>query len=98
MGLDLTGEARHERAPHYRRYLGREGRATVICVQDFDYQDYEASRFLDSQAFYSRDEAEQMPIDLTEMIIAATDRESAEQVLRNLSAMRKSSGETWWDW
>jgi hypothetical protein len=36
---------------HYRIYLGRDGKATVICVQDFDYPDYDEARFLSPDAW-----------------------------------------------
>lgn len=89
MGLDMTGEARFNPGVHYRRYLATDGRIAVICVQDFDYRDYDASRFLDTQTFETDEEAHQVLIDLTEMIIAASDREGAVQVLRNIRAVRE---------
>ncbi len=87
MSLDMTGHARYERDPHYRRYLDSLGRVSVICVQDFDYLNYDASRFLDTRAFASVEEASQAPIDLTETVLAASDGEGAAQALRNIRAV-----------
>lgn len=42
---------------HYRLYDGRSG-PTVICVQDFDYLDYDGTKFLSSQAWDNELEAE----------------------------------------
>lgn len=62
MPLDMTGEHRHNRDVHYRRYLAaRDHRITVVCVQDFDYPDYEPSRFIDLQAFDTEEEAALAP-------------------------------------
>ena len=44
-------------AVHYRHYLGRFG-PKVICVQSFDYFDYEAERFLSTDAWDTELEAE----------------------------------------
>lgn len=44
--------------PHYRLYLGRNGRPVVICVQDFDYYDYDASRFLSPDAWDNQADAD----------------------------------------
>jgi hypothetical protein len=87
--LDMTGRDRPDLDVHYRRYLSHDNRPAIICVQDFDYYDYDASRFLDRRAFSSEEEARQAPIDLTEMIIEATDSESAAQVLRNIRAVHE---------
>jgi hypothetical protein len=87
MALDMTGPARHDGDVHYRRYLSRDDKPTVICVQDFDYRDYDASRFLDKRSFESEEEARQAPIDLTEPILEATDQEGAAQALRNIRAV-----------
>lgn len=37
--------------PHYRLYRDRDGLPVVICVQDFDYPDYDAARFLSPEAW-----------------------------------------------
>ena len=36
---------------HHRLYLGRDGKPTPICVQDFDYRDYDDERFLTTDAY-----------------------------------------------
>lgn len=98
MPLDMTGSARYDREPHYRRYLDRSGKVAVICVQDFDYYDYDASRFLDTRTFSTSAEAVVAPIELTEMIIKASDEESASQALRNIRAIfawNNSGREAW---
>lgn len=44
---------------HYRVYLSkRTGEPTAICVQYFDYHDYEGSRFLGSVAYADEEAAE----------------------------------------
>ena len=78
---------------HYRHYLGRDDRPTVICVQDFNYLDYDPSRFLDKRAFASEEEAQVTPIDIgdtLEAMVEAPDRETAAQILRNICALQKS--------
>lgn len=87
MPLDMTNSESSNPLPHYRRYLGFDGLIAVICVQDFDYDDYDASRFLDFRSFDSEEEARQAPIDLTEMILEASDKEGAAQALRNIRAV-----------
>lgn len=90
MALDMTGPARHDRDVHYRRYLGNDGKPTVICVQDFDYHDYDRSRFLDLRAFSSKVEAQWALIDaddLIEAVVEADDRETAMQIIRNIRAL-----------
>ncbi|MFI1161336.1 hypothetical protein [Streptomyces sioyaensis] len=62
MPLDMTGEHSYNGAVHYRRYLNRDDRIIVICVQDFDYPDYDASRFVDLTAFDSELGAEFGPL------------------------------------
>jgi hypothetical protein len=63
MPLDMTGPHIVTKEPHYRRYLSqRAERIVVICVQDFDYHDYEPSRFVDLQAFPTHEEAEVTPL------------------------------------
>lgn len=51
--------ARHNPDVHYRLYLSRrdEG-AIVICVQDFDYYDYDDDRFIGYESFKIEAEAE----------------------------------------
>lgn len=44
---------------HYRLYLSHRGEgAIVICVQDFDYGDYDLNRILSNEAWDSEAEAE----------------------------------------
>lgn len=63
MPLDMTGDHRGNRDVHYRRYLSlQDHRIIVICVQDFDYHDYEPSRFIDLQAFSTEEEASLTPL------------------------------------
>lgn len=63
MPLDMTGNHRYNQEVHYRRYLSpRSHQVTVICVQDFDYRDYEPSRFVDLAAFDTEEEAELTPL------------------------------------
>jgi hypothetical protein len=58
LGYDPESES-HMTNPdvHYRLYLGRDGRPTVICVQDFDYPDYDQSRLLSNRAWIDEHEA-----------------------------------------
>ena len=86
MALDMTGPALYDREPHFRHYLDKHDRPIVVCVQDFDYRDYDASRFLDLASFESEEEAREAPIDLLDLIAAAADREMAA-ALRNVRAV-----------
>lgn len=43
---------------HYRLYLGRDDKPTVICVQDFDYHHYDPDRFIGNAAFGDEKDAE----------------------------------------
>lgn len=57
LGYDPDSERhRHQRDVRYRLYLGREG-PTVICVQDFDYDDYDTERLLSNRAFTTDENA-----------------------------------------
>ncbi|MEU9871069.1 hypothetical protein AB0C87_24780 [Actinomadura sp. NPDC048021] len=58
LGYDPESE-RHQfnREPHYRLYLGHDGKPRAICVQDFDYYDYDMDRMLSNEAFDSESEA-----------------------------------------
>lgn len=51
----------HRRDPevHYRLYDSPNQGPTVICVQDFDYPDYAADRFMTAEAYTTETEAEQ---------------------------------------
>ena len=57
LGYDPESD-RHRYQPevHYRLYQGREG-PTVICVQDFDYPDYDTNLFLSNRSFTTEDDA-----------------------------------------
>ena len=44
---------------HYRIYRSfHDEKPTVICVQNFDYPDYNEDRFLDDECYLNEDEAE----------------------------------------
>lgn len=43
---------------HFRLYSGRHDQPVVICVQDFDYPDYDPNRILSSQAWDTQDDAD----------------------------------------
>jgi hypothetical protein len=49
---------RHRQDAHYRLYRADGYGPTVICVQDFDYYDYDVSRFLSPEAWDKEEEAE----------------------------------------
>lgn len=50
---------------HYRLYLSpNDDKPTVICVQDFDYLDYDARRILSSDAWRTDYDAEEALINL----------------------------------
>ncbi len=70
MTLDMTGRHRWTTEPHYRRYLAADGRITAVCVQDFDYPDYDASRFVDGRAFDEQAEAETAAVAITDVVAA----------------------------
>ena len=71
---DWTGDEHHYNpAVHYRLYLSpRSGAPTVICVQDFDYLDYDARRILSPEAWDSEADAEEALLDLSTAIAAAS--------------------------
>lgn len=51
--------ARYNPDVHYRLYLSHRGEgAVVICVQDFDYYDYEEDRFIGYESFETEAAAE----------------------------------------
>lgn len=64
----MTDPHRMNPDPHYRLYLGRDGHPVVICVQDFDYPDYDDSRFLSPDAWASKAEAESALRELSRLI------------------------------
>lgn len=71
---DWIGDEHHDNlAVHYRLYLSpHTGEPTVICVQDFDYCDYDARRIISSEAWDSEGEAEDALLDLAPAITAAS--------------------------
>lgn len=93
MPLDMTGEHRHNPDVHYRRYLGRDDRITVVCVQNFDYPDYDASRFVDLAAFETELEAHCEPLRPADVVQQSKglygDVVAFRQALRLLQAVRK---------
>lgn len=46
-------------AVHYRLYLHKEKGPVVICVQNFDYPDYDETRILSPEAWDDEAEAEE---------------------------------------
>jgi len=91
MPLDMTGPARWKREVHYRRYLSNDGRVITICVQDFDYRDYDPSRFVDLADFPTEQEAAFMPLRPQDVIDTAAntpdDHVAAGQAVRLLAAI-----------
>ncbi|MFB9483343.1 hypothetical protein ACFFSH_28735 [Streptomyces filamentosus] len=91
MPLDLTCPGNLNSEPHYRRYLRPDGTIHVVCVQDFDYGDYDTSRFVDEDTFPTSAEAETAPIFTWRLVHAmecGKDRETRAQAARNLKAVR----------
>ncbi|MGW0604236.1 hypothetical protein [Streptomyces sp. NPDC002640] len=91
MPLDMTDPARWKREVHYRRYLSNSGSVIPICVQDFDYPDYDPSRFVDLADFPTEQEAAFTPLRPEDVIdTAATtpdDHVAAGQAVRLLAAI-----------
>lgn len=54
---DENDPHRQRDEPHYRLYLGRDGKPCIIEVQWFDYFDYKADRFLSPDAWDDETEA-----------------------------------------
>ncbi|MER7694382.1 hypothetical protein [Streptomyces sp. NPDC097610] len=91
MPLDLTSPGNCNPDPHYRRYLRPDGTIHVVCVQDFDYRDYDTSRFVDEATFPTSAEAETAPISTWQLVHAVERGKNAEtraQAARNLEAVR----------
>ncbi|MFJ8752323.1 hypothetical protein ACIREO_23750 [Streptomyces sp. NPDC102441] len=91
MPLDLSSPGSLDREPHYRRYLAQDGKVRVVCVQDFDYYDYDVSRFVDEATFPTSGEAESAPISTWQLVQAletGEDDETRAQASRNLDAVR----------
>ncbi|MFJ4741271.1 hypothetical protein [Streptomyces sp. NPDC088775] len=98
MPLDMTGPARWNREVHYRRYLSNSGSVIPICVQDFDYPDYDPSRFVDLADFPTEQEAAFAPLRPQDVIDTAAnvidtaantpdDHVAAGQAVRLLAAI-----------
>ncbi|MFI2790851.1 hypothetical protein [Kitasatospora sp. NPDC018614] len=91
MPLDMTGPARWNREVHYRRYLSNSGSVVAICVQDFDYPDYDPSRFVDLADFPTEQEAVFTPLRPQDVIDTAADNPgdhvAAGQAVRLLAAI-----------
>jgi hypothetical protein len=95
MSLDLTEPGRHKREPHWRRYLSGDGRIDVVCVQDFDYFDYNTVRFVDREIFDEKAAAVAADINvgpLLSIIEDGTDREATAQALCILRAVLRQNG------
>lgn len=55
-GTDMN---RFNREVHYRLYLSpSDNKPCVICVQDFDYRDYDSDRFIGPWAFTKEQKAQ----------------------------------------
>lgn len=52
-----TDRNRTNPEPHWRLYHANVGGPTVIEVQDFDYPDYDADRFMTAQGYSSEEDA-----------------------------------------
>lgn len=50
--------ARYDPEVHYRLYDSERHGPTVVCVQDFDYVDYDGTRFLSYEKYATQQEAE----------------------------------------
>lgn len=90
MALDLTAPGRHNRDVHYRHYLADNGRITVVCLQDFDYHDYDPSRFVDEETYKTEAEAKRAHINIGPLLLVielSADREAVQQAHRNLRAV-----------
>lgn len=95
MPLDLTAPGCHRREVHYRRYLADAGRITVVCLQDFDYCDYDTARFIDEAVFESEAEAVAASIDvgpLFSIIESSADRIAVAQAHYVLRAILRQDG------
>jgi hypothetical protein len=62
---DWTGDPHTgDRRVHYRLYMTPDGKPTLICVQDFDYFDYDARLILSPEAWDREADAEDALVDL----------------------------------
>ena len=57
---------------HYRLYLGRSG-LTVICVQDFDYSDYDARRIISSESWDRESDAQDVLLKILPLVRSLED-------------------------
>lgn len=60
-----TDPHRHKQEVHYRLYHSPANGPVVICVQDFDYPDYDANRIMSPDAYDTEEEAEAALRELT---------------------------------
>lgn len=56
--LDELAAFEHADRPHWRLYINDSGDPVVICVQWFDYPDYDARRFLSDKEYETEADAE----------------------------------------
>lgn len=82
---DDHDDHRFQRGDHYRLYISpHTHNATVICVQDFDYIDYDARRILSPEAWSTEDEAIEALTALVPALIAAHSVLGSAGIDRNL--------------
>ncbi len=92
---------RHYRngAVHYRLYVGRDGKPTTICVQDFDYHDYDARLIVSPEAWKTEAEAEQALVSLLPAINGTRSGlgDSVADDMRNrlIAAAGRAAAESW---
>lgn len=56
---DVSDQLSSYSAVHYRTYYSaKDNKATTVCVQAFDYHDYDDARFLDKKAYADEEQAE----------------------------------------
>jgi hypothetical protein len=72
LGYDATQDSnRYNPDVHYRLYWSKRSRSlVVICVQDFDYFDYDDSCFIDYAAYDTQADAD-AALALTLRVVAA---------------------------
>ncbi len=86
---------------HYRLYVGRDGKPTTICVQWFDYFDYDARLILSPDAWPTEAEAEQALVRILPAIngTRAGLGDSVAEDMRNrlIAAAGRAASEAWAD-
>jgi hypothetical protein len=82
MTLDMTGFVRFNPDAHFRRYLNNSGRIIVVYVQDFDYRDYDESRFVDHLSFGTEVEAESAVVHTDDVREVASSADPDDTVTR----------------